>query len=233
MIDRKARDELLSDIDAYLTGEIMAFDFDERLSELPSDDETVDFVVRELWFFYDDCTDHEVSLSKEGWDDIQRLILVLRSNAEVRVRARRRWSAHPIIAGIALLAFVLMATRLGWGYHLFLLALPFGVLSVALSRSRDRWRDRVARTEHEPREHLFPFASMGEIRTAHCAALGFRKRRYPAELGSRRIRGRFEESVLRALSLSMWMLFSPAVLLLQMLPQRDDDVRVVIGGSAG
>lgn len=71
MIDRPARAKLVTAIEDYLDERIGAFVFDERLFEVAphSPDQTVRFVRNELWFLYDDCTDHLVVASppQDAW----------------------------------------------------------------------------------------------------------------------------------------------------------------------
>ena len=73
-VDRKNRDLLIAAINRYLDGETTAFKFDDEIFGIKSDDPTISYAVRQLWYFYDDLKDHKVRLSKEGWDYIQRLI---------------------------------------------------------------------------------------------------------------------------------------------------------------
>ena len=45
-------------------------------------DSTVKFVNRVMWFHYDDCKDHKIVASKQEWDYFNRLLLLLESEAE-------------------------------------------------------------------------------------------------------------------------------------------------------
>jgi hypothetical protein len=92
MIDCAARNEVIAAFEAYLDDTITAFEFDDRLQEIDSEDRTVNEVVRAAWFHYDDCVDHKVHLSKQEWDYFQRLLLILRSDAELSSSEMRRWS---------------------------------------------------------------------------------------------------------------------------------------------
>ena len=72
------RESLSALIQAFLAGEITAFEFDERLDPYrDSNDPVIRHVVEAVWYHYDDCHDHLVCLSKSQWDYFQRLLLVL------------------------------------------------------------------------------------------------------------------------------------------------------------
>ena len=58
MVDRAARDKVISAFEAYLDDQITAFEFDDRLQEIASEDLTVNEVIHAAWFHYDDCKDH-------------------------------------------------------------------------------------------------------------------------------------------------------------------------------
>jgi hypothetical protein len=98
MIDRAARDKVIATFEAYLDDRITAFEFDDRLQDIDSEDRTVNEVVHAAWFHYDDCKDHKVHLSKPEWDYFQRLLLILRSDAELSSSEKRRWSWDHAIA---------------------------------------------------------------------------------------------------------------------------------------
>src|SRR4051812_27167195 len=76
MLDRPARAELIRTISEYLGDGMTAIAFDERINEIAdeTEDKTVRDVVSALWFYYDDCRDHPVVLTKEEWNYFQRLI---------------------------------------------------------------------------------------------------------------------------------------------------------------
>ena len=48
------------------------------------------YVVDALWCHYDDCTDHKVVLSKPAWDYFHRLMLLVKSDAEVQFASTTR-----------------------------------------------------------------------------------------------------------------------------------------------
>jgi hypothetical protein len=96
MTDRTARDEVMTAFVEFLDDRITAFDFDERLGSIQSRDRTVNEVIGAAWSHYDDCTDHNVILTKAEWDYFQRLMLILRSDAEASLSQRDRGTDDPL-----------------------------------------------------------------------------------------------------------------------------------------
>ena len=78
------RDALATVVRQFLDGEIGSFKFDDILDDYrDSRDSAVRFVSLALWYHYDDLEDHKVVASKEEWDFFQRLLLILRSDADL------------------------------------------------------------------------------------------------------------------------------------------------------
>lgn len=90
MVDREKRDLLAEYINRFLNCEISAFDFDDKIFAIKSEDKTIDWIIHSLWGFYDDCLDHNADLSKDAWDYIQRLLLILKSDSEILEVAKKR-----------------------------------------------------------------------------------------------------------------------------------------------
>lgn len=225
-VDRHHRDCLALAIRQYMAGETTAFTFDQTIHEIwdASDDATIAFVVGALWYHYDDCKDHPAILSKEEWDYFHRLLLILESDAHVQVAESRSWGLPQLVALIGLLAFCVCAVRLGFGDQLFVLAIPFGVLSVSLS-----FWNRLRTPKLSQRERsLYPFSSAAELLSVRRSVKGFMKQRYPEALRHNRIRSPLMDRVIWVNATAMWFLFSPIVLFVQALPERSaiNSVRV-------
>lgn len=157
MIDRKNREYLIEIINKFLNCEISAFKFDDLLEEIDSGDQTVNHVISELWYFYDDCTDHDAHFSKEGWDYVQRLVLILQSNAEII-------KEHIPLAGTRLLALLLLLAVAVIYYFYGWISIPFGLawlcgssISYALYRHCDK---KIYRSEQKM---IFPLDSYTQL----------------------------------------------------------------------
>lgn len=217
-VNRTDRDALVQLIQRYLAEEITAFEFDEQLSELGgrTTDATVKWGTGWLWGGYDDCKDHKVVATKQEWDAVQRLLLVLHSNGTVKESTRREWTPRQVVAALGLIAFLCVVWQTGFGNHLILAALPLGIVSMLLHRWQER-RDISDSTEKQGR--LVPFGSVSEMIGFRRQAHGFWKAKYPARLRGRLIRSHSAEAVLRFQAHVMWLIFSPIVLLIQSLPE--------------
>ncbi len=225
IVDRPSRDLLIAAINRYLDGETTAFKFDDEIFSIKSDDPTVRHAVFQLWHFYDDCKDHKVQLSKEAWDYFQRLILVLQSDAHVEFSKRRRWDFTQLIALAALLLFVYEAHWFGLGRQLFAVAIPFGIVSIGISW----WRGRTAaRKLNKNRITLMPFSSVSELLPLRRRVENFRKRRYPPGMKPFKIRSPLMDFAVTLQGYAVWAIFSPLVLLFQVLPTTETDTRIVM-----
>ncbi len=92
-VDRQKRDGLTRTIRQFLSEQSSAFEFDEALDAYRVwTDPTVRFVTNAVWYHYDDCDDHMVTLSKPEWDYFQRLLLLLDSDSQIAIASMRRWS---------------------------------------------------------------------------------------------------------------------------------------------
>lgn len=214
MIDRNARDAAIATFEDYLEDRITAFEFDDRLQSITTKDQTVREIVAAAWFHYDDCKDHKVILNKVQWDYFQRLLLLLKSNAEIASSSRKRWSWDHGIAWLALIAFVYAAFLVGWNLGLFILASPFGILSMLISH----YRQQITRKASMAEFALAPFTSYSQIRWLRRQVPDFSKMPYRTKIGERRIRSTVEESFGHSLVYILWLLLSPVILFAQGLP---------------
>jgi hypothetical protein len=225
-VDRKSRDELVEAIDSYLHDELTAFQFDDAIFQIrdQTKDETVKHAVDMLWYFYDDCDDHQVVLDRVGWNYIQRLRILLKSDAALEVSQKRLWSPAQLMAGIALAAFLWAVYRTGVGEHLWLVALPFGVVSIALSK----WRAEMFRNAWNCDLSIYPFTSVAQLLWVGHDVRGFRKERYPEDLASRQIRDGRSLFVVQFQGYVAWLLFSPIALAAQLFPVCVPERKVVL-----
>jgi hypothetical protein len=224
MIDRQSRNRLVAAITRYMNEEVMAFAFDDEIHQIcdASDDATVGFIVTSLWYHYDDCKDHFAGLSKEEWNYFHRLILLLESNSEIERASRRRWSIRQLIAGMALLCFALSVVWLGFGWHLFGVALAFGPVSILLAH----WRSRANTMPNKQQLGLMPFSSFSELRAVRKTVAGFSKRKYPSQAKIRRVHSPLVIAAAWMNGIVLWSFVSPLVLLFQVMPEKEATARI-------
>lgn len=81
----------------YMAQTITAFQLDDALFRIAdaTQDGTVKVVAKQMWFHYDDCKDHNIVASKQIWDYFNRLLLLLKSEAEAEfVWTHTSWRAE-------------------------------------------------------------------------------------------------------------------------------------------
>jgi len=221
MVDRKARNCLAELIRRYLDEEIKSFDFDDALDKFRgSEDYAVQFVSDALWYHYDDCDDHFVVLSKPEWNYFQRLLLLLESDSSVRFTQSRHWTYFQLLAAILLLLCIGIAAKTGFGYHLLVFFIPFGIGSIAISHLR-----RPAEDFGPYDAIITPFESLSDLRAVY-ENTRFRKVRYPSQLANRTIRSPFMNWFWRVHSYICWAMLAPIPLLFQCFPYTTSSVRI-------
>jgi hypothetical protein len=199
----------------FLGGEIRAFELDDSLDEFrDSSDSAVRQIAIEAWNFYDDFEDHLVCFGKLEWDYFQRLLLLLGSDCGIDIERKWQWSWTQAAALLALLGYLAVGLRYGWGEHLLVFGIPFGVVSILLARFR---RDRQTGSPYD--QIVFPFTSFGQLKRIYESASDFRKSRYPREIGTRRIRSRGSHIAGLIPFYTGWLLCSPVPLFFQTLPK--------------
>lgn len=226
MIDRTARDRVSELLRSYMKEELTAFQLDAALSEIVSatQDATVKTIGQALWFHYDDCKDHKVVASKPEWDYFNRFLLILESDGEIET-TETSWHWHPrqAIAAMLFLAFVMTAVRAGIGQHLIAYALPFGPASMALGWFNRRRRLKTTDMDEAARA---PFSSVGNLLSCRRTVPGFTKVKLRSVAADRRIRDPVIEKLMWIPWTIAWYMFSPVVLFVQMLPERESETWV-------
>ena len=213
-------------IRSYMNEESTAFQFDDELFEASSvtNDKTVQCLRRALWFFYDDCKDHKIVATKEVWDYFNRVLLLLESDGEMEtIRSWRKWQPLQGVAALLLLAFAVIAFRVGFGQHLIAYALPFGPPSMLIAWLNSRRRRQTVRACETA---LTPFPSLSSLIAIRRRAGGFMRRRYPKAINGRRIRDQIIEKLMWVPWSIAWCMFSPVALFIQMLPERESETRI-------
>ena len=223
MVSRQDRKTLSATIRSYGSDQITAFELDQALTEIRSrsKDETVQFIAKALWLYYDDLQDHKIVATKAIWDLFQRLLLLLHSDGELVFSTQREWTIRQPLASLALAGFVWIAFEFGSGFQLLALSLPFGLISILLARWR-RWSS--AASENDWRR--FPFASTAELRAVRRSCPSFHKQPYPKHLEERRIRRWTSGRIMAIPTYALWAFLGPLALIFQMLPEKERRSRV-------
>jgi hypothetical protein len=228
MIDRKAREHMAKVIRSYMDEEIDADHFDFALEDVKSStgDETVLAVSDFVWFLYGDLT-RKIDVSKEDWQYLNRLLLLLESDGEIEIVEARR-ERHPLqlIAALLLGLYVVVALQVGFDQQLLIYAIPFGPPSMLIAWLHSR-RTRPSKAEVA----MSPFPSISSILATRRRVRGFVRRRYPPSVAARSIA---ESTIWRLLWIPwsiVWCVFSPVALFFQMFPASKSESRITMPES--
>jgi len=91
-VDRRARTALRNAIVAYMSGQIRTFAFEDQYSPCrASSDESVQEIVRQVWYIHDELIDHPISVLSEGWEGLRRTVAFLGTDLEIVSREGPSW----------------------------------------------------------------------------------------------------------------------------------------------
>lgn len=226
MVDRRARGELASALQAYMDRGITASELDETIGRVSpaTADATVKDIGSALRRCYDDLRDHKIIASKAQRDWLSRLLVVLESDAQIAVvRAGRRWHRRQPIAAACLVLFGILAFLTGFGSHLLALAVPFGVVSILLHR----WLQVEENVRHADAEGATAFSFLASVLSVHGRVARFGKRRCPRSEMAGRLR-RLYERLLWLPWVAAWLMLAPLPLFFQMLPRVVSETEIIL-----
>lgn len=208
MIDRESRDKLIKLIKSFMNDEIKSDQFDKEMSEITwnSNDELVSSLHTELWGLYDDWTDHYITLSKDGWDYLNRVILLLESDLESQY-SPGKYPYLPVAIGITLLLVYGLVVYFG-GILITILTIHIPI-AIYLHTNLPTWLSL-------PRKDMryYPFPSYSLLAKTRRKIAHFRKQKYKKELGNRKFRTASEEFVMKVMSFIGVIISGPFLLML-------------------
>ena len=220
MIDRQDRNIVAETLHKFMKEEITASEFDDILFAIDSPDNTVQEVINTLWYYYDDFEDHKIVADKIVWDFFNRLLLLLESDGELQIIKKKRiWSIRNLIAALSLLPFVYIVIKTGWGQHLLIFSIPFGIISMILSYFNSKRKIKLDTT-------IYPFPSFTSLRLIYSMVPKFKKIKYPKELYKRKIRSNFQNITMWIPSGIIWLIFGPIALFFQIFPDREIETKI-------
>lgn len=204
---------LIQCINEYLDEKIKAFEFDEKLDEFrDSKDSTVRIIAFDLWYIYDDLIDHSIHATKDDWDSLQRLILLLASGAEL---VKEDFKYNKTYTLLRLSSAILLISYIAQAFIFLPGCVVWQMLSLAVNMVLDKQQES-ARKKTMP-EDCVPFANFSEIRHAVQLCDGFRKKRYPRKIEERRIRSKVHELSLHVLNIPLYFCLQPLILVANLL----------------
>ena len=234
MISREDRNDAATLITEFLNGKIEqshVFLYDKIQN---SQDQTVLFATEILGETMEDCGIRPGGIVKSEWDHLERVRLVLLSDAELRGDYQPLLlNPTPWLAwlGILILAIIILLTGIGWhvviASSLMGLALTF-VAGFESSREKARRRYRQA---------IEPFVSVQQLESVWHSTPTFQKNRFPGELRNfahsfwgEGIKGFLVQLgwiVFTLLAIPYFILISPILPFIFSMPMKDYDFEVV------
>ncbi|MCA9020700.1 MAG: hypothetical protein KDA74_11185, partial [Planctomycetaceae bacterium] len=128
MIDRERRNQLAALIRRYLDGKATAADFEKcQLENYISADQAIYHVSLELSYYSEKAAS---TLTKQDWDYIQRLLLLLDSDSTVSWQSSRLRPWTRPIAALLFIVCLLLFYFNGINVHLFLYFIPVGLATI-------------------------------------------------------------------------------------------------------
>jgi hypothetical protein len=217
---------LASWIRAYLQNDPQVWSSDDYFTPLhQSADATVHYVMDEMGMFLDEYPE---PVNKEGWDYLQRLLLLLESEHTVRTTRRYRWRGSQAVAAAALLSYAGLYSQFNWSWPVWLAHLPLALLVYA-----------IAETNLPPQRAayyriLHPFRTFAQLKAVYDSTRGFKKERFvsstvtiPPRAAWRILCERLAVWVLTALGIALLCLFAPMLLLYFCFPQCETSVEII------
>ncbi|WP_417389351.1 hypothetical protein [Gimesia sp.] len=221
MIDRERRNQLAALIRRYLDGRAPSTDFGALPFEYyKSDDPALIFVADELPIQPENDAN---ALTKQEWDYIQRLLLLLESNSTVSYLYPRYRSWTQSGAAVLLFVCLFIVLLTGFSWHLFLYFIPVGLATILLLFLGEPV------PEVRPFDHIVtPFHSITDLGIAYDSA-NFVKQRYHFLPRHSRENSSFEVYLSVLPIFLLWICVPPILLFLLCCLGPDPEVQVQPG----
>lgn len=227
MVDRQERGQMIATLHSYMDEQITAFEFELVMDKIKSPDQTVKDIKAALYWFIDDNTDHKVIATKEDWDYLNRLLLLLQSDCALKIlKTKWRWDVQQFVALTCLFLFTAVAYWTGVAAPLFIAFICFGLLSKLLATLNSRITMKRERVEYA----IVPFPSFTSLLTIRRSVPKFSRHRFPVLLQNRHKHRPIHDWIMWVISLPCWIIFSPITLLFQALPVSTVETRIELRG---
>ena len=220
MVDRELRERVAGLIESWLREAEKDEDAAEQLEKLVK--ETPDEAARYVADIAALEIEFKIGMTKAEWDYLQRLLLLLRSDACVRIERRRWWSGWQPVTAVSFGAYLWVAVEVGWSEKLAAAHVFFGAISMMIGYVQGR-PIRAERRRETPRA---PFESRSQIRTI-LKRTGFQKTPYPAKLGRPRAFMLFMRFLQWEQGAVLHLIFVPVMLVAQAWPGSRKSVSVI------
>ena len=219
VIDRENRDKLIAVTEKFLNYEIDSFEFDDEITEIANNtnDKTVTKIRNILWHYYDDAVNHKASLTKIGWDTIWRFMLILKSDKELILKKETKYTIRQVVALIFLIILAVSYLKFGFNTNTVLIYIIAGFLSMSLS-----WLRENSNENKLINWTIYPFPNITELLKLKRKHPTFKKPKFNQKLQEQKIRNDIENGLLNIVFRFFWFVFTPAVLIYQSMPEKNE-----------
>lgn len=197
-------------------------EFDKEICRIKTKDDTVDLLVEVLQFDYP--SDQKLQPTKLGWDYLNRVLLLLESDAD-QMPGKLTWRPISMPAAACLATYVILMVHLGFDSLSFVILMIPSAVVAALLVLVNRVASRRMRANAEA---LDPFPSVASMLRLRRRLPLFARVSYPAHVATTRrknwVDGLAGAAGYCTLTLVWFLVFSPIVMLLLALPDRSCDI---------
>jgi len=175
MVSRKDRNDSASLIAAFLNGKLAKSHTQVWHRVYDSDDATVKHACEILADYHEGYENDIHLIDKTEWDHLERVRLVLMSDAELQRSSKCIFDLRRFFACIGLGALLVFAVLTGTGWHLLVGTSALGLIILCF------WKLFPAtKTNTDPYKHVIePFVSFRQLETVYKSTSSFRKYRFP------------------------------------------------------
>ncbi len=227
MVEQNTREQITKAIRSYMSKETTSDEFDETTYGIraATKDETAAFVIGKIQaYYYDDMEAHKIVATKEELEFLERCIRLLDSDQEIEITVTPwRWGLRQAIAAACYTVFVAAALPASKSPHSTLLLgcclLGCTMVSICLAWFRAKY---IAEANSNWETRLKSFGLVDILLNNYSEKNNVKVISSLVSRADLVLSGRARQSWITALPLFLiWCLFSPVVLLLQVLPERD------------
>ena len=188
-----------------------------------SQDQSLAAIRDALWWCYSDTEDHKICAEKQNWDFLNRLRLVLASDAEAEwYRTGPRWNIYRTLSALLLAGLGLVAWQARFGRVLAFSWLLAGFTALVLLWVRRHNDLKVA----QPSFPVFPFPSINSLLATRRQVTRFTRKRYPQSLLRRAKLHHYLDQAMWVLRGPLLIAFAPLLLFFLVLPIRQQEMRL-------
>lgn len=229
MIVRKDRNDTADLITAFLGGKLDKSHAKIWHRVFDSDDATVRYACEILGDYHEGYDSDVHLMEKSEWDHLERVRLVLLSDAGLQRNTRCRFGIRNLLCYFGLLAFGAFVLLSGTGWHLLAGTSILGVLIILFAKSLP-----TKNVGSNPYKQIIePFVTIQQLSSTYKSTVSFRKNRFPRDWNDAPTEWRHLSWLIYSFWISVCGIvlfcFSPIILLLLAVPDCEPEFTVMAG----